>query len=67
MQLGAAEVSIVRKEDLIISKIAWAENSGSEVQKRDVRNLMATGCDEDYLEHWLNELDLHDFADRWLE
>ena len=58
---------MVRKEDLIISKIAWAEDSRSEVQKRDVRNLLATAYDEDYLEHWLNELDLHDFADRWLE
>lgn len=67
VQLGAAEVYVVRKEDLIISKIAWAEDSRSEVQKRDVRNLMATGCDEDYLEHWLKELDLHDFADSWLE
>jgi hypothetical protein len=59
-------VFVVRKADLIISKIAWAKDSRSEVQKRDVRNLMATGYDESYLEHWLRELDLHDFAERWL-
>lgn len=67
VQLGDTEVYVVRKEDLIISKIAWAEDSQSEVQKRDVRNLLATDHDEDYLEHWLKELDLHDFAERWLE
>lgn len=66
VRLGSAEVYIVRKEDLIISKIAWAEDSRSEVQRRDVRNLMATGYDEDYLEHWLKILDLHEFAEDWL-
>jgi hypothetical protein len=60
------EVYVVPREDLIILKIAWAEGSRSEVQERDVRNLMATGYDESYLEHWLRELDLHDFAERWL-
>jgi hypothetical protein len=67
VQLGAAEVYVVRKEDLIISKIAWAEDSQSEVQKRDVRNPMATGYDEEYLKHWLKELDLQDFAESCLE
>ncbi|MFB6286223.1 MAG: hypothetical protein ABEK03_06570 [Candidatus Bipolaricaulia bacterium] len=67
VQLGDTEVCVVSKEDLIISKIAWAEESQSEVQERDVRNLMATGYDEDYVEHWLKELDLHDFTERWLE
>lgn len=66
VQLGSAEVWVVRKEDLIISKIAWAEDSRSEVQERDVRNLMATGYDEDYLEHWLKELNLFQFAEDWL-
>ena len=31
VQLGAAEVSIVCKEDLIISKIAWASDTRSDV------------------------------------
>ena len=67
VHLGSEEVDVVRKEDLIISKIAWAEDSQSEVQKRDVRNLMATGYDEDYLEHLLKELNLYDFTENWLE
>lgn len=67
VQLGSAQVYVVRKEDLIISKIAWAKDSRSEVQERDVRNLMATGYDEDYLEHWLKELNLFQFAEDWLQ
>ena len=67
VQLGPAEVHVVRKEDLIISKIASAEDSQSDIQKRDVRNLMATDHDEECLEHWLEKLDLHQFTEDWLE
>lgn len=66
VHLRSAEVCVVCKEDLIISKIAWARDSRSDVQKRDVRNLLATGYDEDYLEHWLKELNLYQFAEDWL-
>ena len=65
VQLGPAEVSIVCKEDVIISKIAWASDTRSDVQNRDVRNLMATGYDEEYLDHWLRELDLYLFTKDW--
>jgi len=51
---------IVSKEDLIISKLYWAKDSHSELQLRDVRNLIATGYDSDYLERWTIELGLHD-------
>ena len=36
---------IVSKEDLIISKLFWAKDSHSELQLRDVKNLLATGFD----------------------
>src|SRR5438270_2770212 len=49
---------IVSKEDLIISKLFWARDSGSEVQRRDVRNLVATGCDARYVDGWIRELGL---------
>jgi hypothetical protein len=49
---------IVSKEDLIISKLAWAKDSHSEIQLGDVRNLLATGFDSEYLEHWTRELGL---------
>ncbi len=49
---------IVSKEDLIISKLFWAKDSHSEMQLRDVRNLLATGYDADYLTHWTRDLGL---------
>jgi hypothetical protein len=49
---------IASKEDLIISKLFWAKDSGSETQLRDVKNLVTTGCDASYIEHWTRELGL---------
>ena len=49
---------ITSKEDLIISKLWWAKDSHSEVQLRDVKNLVATGCDRDYIVRWTQELGL---------
>lgn len=54
------EIWIVSKEDLIISKLLWARDSHSELQLRDVKNLLATGCDSDYLAKWTQELGLGD-------
>ena len=51
---------ITSKEDLIISKLDWARDSRSELQLRDVRNLLATGYDAAYLEQWTRELGLYD-------
>ena len=53
-------VWIASKEDLIISKLDWARDSHSEIQLRDVRNLLATGYDAVYLEKWTRELGLYD-------
>ncbi|HEY6188952.1 MAG TPA: hypothetical protein VIW80_14955 [Pyrinomonadaceae bacterium] len=53
-------VWVVSKEDLIISKLDWAQASRSEVQLGDVRNLLATGYDADYMEKWTRELGLYD-------
>ena len=41
---------IVSREDLILSKLFWAKDSRSEVQLRDVRNLLTRECDMGYLE-----------------
>lgn len=50
---------IVSKEDLILSKLEWAKDSRSELQLRDVRNLLKTGFDPDYLEDWTQKLGLN--------
>jgi hypothetical protein len=47
---------IASKEDLMISKLLWAQDSHSEFQLRDVRSLAQTGCDRDYVEHWTQTL-----------
>ena len=50
---------IASKEDLILSKLWWAKDSRSELQLRDVKNLVGTGCDAAYIERWTHELGLH--------
>jgi len=52
------ETWIVSKEDLILSKLCWAKDSHSELQLRDVKNLVSTGFDRAYIERWTGELDL---------
>jgi hypothetical protein len=53
------ETWIVSKEDLILSKLFWARDSRSELQMRDLRNLMLAGCDRSYIERWTRELGVH--------
>lgn len=50
------ETWIVSKEDLILSKLFWAKDSHSELQIRDVKNLISTGCDRDYIQRWTGGL-----------
>ena len=45
---------MVSREDLILSKLQWAKDSRSELQLRDVRQIIAAqpGIDWSYLERW---------------
>lgn len=47
--LGDFHTWIVSREDLILSKLHWAKDSRSELQLRDVANLLTAECDEAYL------------------
>jgi hypothetical protein len=47
--LGDFQIWIVTREDLILSKLYWARDSKSELQLRDVRNLLSSDCDMPYL------------------
>ena len=58
------ETWIVSKEDLILSKLFWAKDSHSELQLRDVKNMVSTGCDRAYIERWTDQLGL---ANLWQE
>ena|SRR5438552_6694548 len=51
---------IVSREDLILSKLYWAKDSKSEMQLRDVRNLLAPGCDMVYLQDRARVLGVHE-------
>ncbi len=50
------ETWIVSKEDLILSKLFWGKDSRSELQLRDVKNLVSTGCDHACIQQWTEEL-----------
>ena len=49
---------VVSQEDLIISKVEWAKDTLSELQGRDIKFLLKTPIDEEYLQYWLKELNL---------
>lgn len=50
---------MVSPEDLILSKLVWAKDSGSELQRRDVRGVLKVqgdALDSAYLERWASTL-----------
>ncbi|MBU4487795.1 MAG: hypothetical protein KKI13_01860 [Candidatus Omnitrophica bacterium] len=53
---------IISAEDLILAKLLWAKDSHSELQLKDVRNIMDTVDDLDpkHIETWVAKLGLHE-------
>jgi hypothetical protein len=47
---------IVSCEDLILSKLVWALDTNSELQRRDIRQLLAGTIDLDYIRQWAPKL-----------
>ena len=45
VRLPGFDAWIVSKEDLILSKLVWGMDSGSELQRRDVGNLLSSGAE----------------------
>lgn len=66
IKVDGQAVSVVAPEDLILSKLHWARESASELQERDVRDLLGAvkGLDFDYLERWAAELGVGESLDR---
>lgn len=56
VQMGSVGTWIASREDLIVSKLVWARDSGSELQRRDVRALLAPTLDTQYVTDWANRL-----------
>ena len=54
---------IVSIEDLILSKLEWMRESGSEQQRRDVRLLLEATLDQAYLTPWAIRLRLDALLD----
>ncbi|MBI2870811.1 MAG: hypothetical protein HYY14_03785 [Candidatus Omnitrophica bacterium] len=62
IELEGVPMWIVSPEDLILSKLFWAKESSSEMQIKDVENLlrMVSDLDVSYIEHWVSSLGLED-------
>lgn len=53
--IGNRDVCVITPEDLILAKLEWSRESGSEMQERDIQNVMrSTGSrlDVAYLKQW---------------
>ncbi len=53
------DVWIISHEDLILSKLVWARATNSEMQLRDVANLLRNKVDLDYLRMWSEKLEVN--------
>jgi len=56
--VGGVDVWLVTAEDLLLSKLVWAQEGGSDLQLRDAAALIASvpGLDWTYLAHWASAL-----------
>lgn len=62
MDVGGTGIAVVSPEDLILSKLVWAEGSRSELQRRDVADLIESveALDWEYLRTWAADLGVGD-------
>ena len=60
IKVGNKALWIVSPEDLVLSKMAWAKDSLSEVQLKDVKSLLESVKDIDtvYIQRWVKSLGL---------
>lgn len=63
LKIGGHETWVVSKEDLILSKLSWGNDSKSEYQARDIRSLLTTGGDRDYIAKWAAELGIVEYLE----
>lgn len=60
IEIDGVKIWIVSPEDLVLSKLFWARESLSELQLRDIKNILVVtkGLDMDYIENWVKTLGL---------
>jgi hypothetical protein len=54
IKIEGFETWIVSKEDLILSKLKlfWGKDVHADLQLRDIKHLVSTGCDRAYIDRW---------------
>lgn len=57
-KIGATEFWVIRKEDLILSKLRWTSGSYSERQFEDIRKLLESGADQAFLSDMIGNMQL---------
>jgi hypothetical protein len=67
IEIANVRTWIVSCEDLILSKLVWALQSNSELQRRDIRQLLAGSIDIDYIRKWAQQLGVTKFLDELLQ
>lgn len=60
VDLAGVSTWITAREDLILSKLVWARDANSELQKRDVKTLLDDSVDWTYLRQWAPQLGVGD-------
>lgn len=61
IEFEGLRILVASPEDLILSKLDWAKDSRSEMQIRDVKNLLQTpGLDQRYILEWVAKLGLQE-------
>lgn len=54
------ELWTISRDDLILSKLNWAKKSRSEMQMRDVANIIRNGYNTEYTNFWAEKLGVQD-------
>src|ERR1700730_13680037 len=67
IEIANVRTWIVSCEDLILSKLVWAMQSNSELQRRDIRQLLVGSIDRDYIRKWAQQLGVVSLLDELLQ
>lgn len=65
IDVSGTTLSVVAPEDLILAKLKWAQQSGSELQRRDVNEMLGATAtlDREYLNDWAERLEVRDLLE----
>jgi hypothetical protein len=67
IEIANVRTWIVSCEDLILSKLVWALQSNSELQRRDIQQLLLGSIDLGYIRNWAQQLGVTKLLDELLQ